>query len=134
MSLVLDTHVLVWLIDGNDRLGQASRQLIDITWQSDLISVSAITFWEIALLQEKGRIELPEPVVDWRQHVLDEGVTEVPVSGDIGIASVMLRDFHSDPADRIIITTAMMNSAQLVTADASILSWSGDLIRHNASF
>jgi PIN domain nuclease of toxin-antitoxin system len=133
MPLVLDTHVLVWLIDGNDRLGNASRQLIDITWQSDLISVSAITFWEIALLQEKGRIELPEPVVDWRQHVLDEGVTEVPVSGDIGIASVMLRDFHSDPADRIITATAIMTSAQLVTADTNILSWTGDLKRHNAS-
>jgi PIN domain nuclease of toxin-antitoxin system len=45
----------------------------------------------------------------------------------------MLRDFHSDPADRIITATAIMISAQLVTADASILSWTGDLNRHNAS-
>jgi hypothetical protein len=54
MSLVLDTHALVWLIDGNDRLGQDTRQPIDTTWQSDLVTVSAITFWELALLQDWG--------------------------------------------------------------------------------
>ena len=60
-------------------------------------------------------------------------MVEIPVSGDIGIAAVNLRNFHRDPADRIITATTLIYSAQLITADTAILSWSGDLDRHNAS-
>ena len=133
MPLILDTHTLVWFMNGIDDLGQDSRQLIETTSENDFVAVSAITFWELAMLQERNRIQLPLPIADWRQHVLDDGVTEIPVSGDIGIAAVNLRDFHPDPADRIITATALIYSAQLITADMGILSWSGSLDRHNAS-
>ncbi len=56
MPLVLDTHVLFWLINGDDRLGQDSLQLIETTRQNDLVTVSAITFWELPLLQARNRI------------------------------------------------------------------------------
>ena len=133
MPLVLDTHALVWFMNGDDHLGQESQQLIETTSLNDLVTVSAITFWELALLQQRNRIELPLPIVDWRQQVLDDGVTEIPISGDIGIMSVLLEDFHPDPADRIITATAIITAAQLVTADTSILSWTGNLTRRNAS-
>ena len=133
MSVLLDTHVLLWLIDGDERLGQQSKQLVESALHDSLVFTSAITFWEIALLRDRGRISLSSPVETWRQNVLNSGVVEIPVSGDIGIAAVNLRNFHRDPADRIITATTLIYSAQLITADAAILSWSGDLDRHNAS-
>ena len=51
MDILLDTHVLVWLIDGNERLGQQSRQLVDTALGDELVVISAITFWEIAMLE-----------------------------------------------------------------------------------
>ncbi|HEU0021393.1 MAG TPA: type II toxin-antitoxin system VapC family toxin [Dehalococcoidia bacterium] len=133
MPLVLDTHTLFWFVNGFEQLGPTSRQLIEDTSRNDMVAVSAITFWELALLQERNRIELPYPVGQWRQRVPADGVTEIPVTGDIGIAAVMLKEFHSDPADRIITATAIMTSSRLVTADQGILSWTGELSRHNAS-
>ena len=133
MPILLDTHTLVWLIDGNERLGQQSRQLVDTALRDDIVTTSAISFWEIAMLEERGRLALSLPVEDWRQRVLDAGVVEIPISGDIGIAAVKLKDFHSDPADRIITATAIINSAQLLTADTNILAWNGNLDRHDAS-
>lgn len=133
MLVLLDTHTLIWLIDGNERMGQDSRELIDTAFQDDIVAISAISFWEIAMLVERGRLSLTVPVEDWRQRVLEAGVIEIPVSGEIGIAAVNLSNFHSDPADRIITATAIINSAQLITADTRILSWKGDLERRDAS-
>lgn len=133
MLILLDTHTLVWLIDGNKRMGQGSRKLIDAAFQDDVVATSAISFWEIAMLVERGRLALTMPVKDWRRRVLEAGVLEIPVSGEIGIAAVDLKNFHPDPADRIITATAIINSAQLLTADTLILSWNGSLERHDAS-
>ena len=56
--IVLDTHVLIWAVDGDSRLGTAARVLIEETAQTDCVAVSAITPWEIALLAERGRLRL----------------------------------------------------------------------------
>ena len=78
------------------------------------------------MLREKGRIEYPDDVSRWRLEQLSQGLIEVPVDGEIGIRANELTDFHADPADRIIVATAM-NGHQLVTADRCILEWSGGL-------
>ena len=67
----------------------------------------------------------------WRMDLLKEGLIEIPVDGDIGIRANALPDFHSDPADRIIVATAM-SGHRLVTADERILSWDGSLARLDA--
>jgi PIN domain nuclease of toxin-antitoxin system len=64
--------------------------------------------------------------------VLALGVTEVPLTGDIGIDAVDLDGFRNDPADRIIMATARKLRATLVTADEPILRWAGDLDRLDA--
>jgi len=68
----------------------------------------------------------------WRQDLLSLGLIEIPVDGDIGIVAVHLENLHSDPADRLIIATALLRSAVLVTADQRILDWPGKLERINA--
>jgi len=69
---------------------------------------------------------LPEDVGMWRREQIDQGIAEIPVDGDIGIRAADLRGFHGDPADRIIVATAL-GGHRLATADRRILEWSGEL-------
>ncbi len=130
--MVLDTHVVLWLRLGETRLGMDTRAAIDRAWQRGEICVSAVSFWEVALLKDKGRIRFPEDVGLWRREQLEQGVIEIPVDGEIGIRAAVLADFPRDPADRIIVATALVGSHQLVTADQRILDWPGPLNRLDA--
>ena len=129
--IILDTHAVLWLRAGDARLGNVSREDIQRAWEGDELAVSSISFWEMAMLREKGRINYPDDVGLWRREQLEQGLVEIPVDGEIGIRACGLGDFHADPADRIIVSTAL-GGHRLVTADERILAWSGDLNRLDA--
>ena len=93
------------------------------------VGVSVVTFWEVALLSSKGRIAINRHPAVWRSDVLDLGIREFVLNGDIAIRSALLVDAHRDPADRFIMATAQFHQATLVTADHKILDWSGALSR-----
>ena len=124
---LLDTHVLVWLMEGQKDLGKNARSAADQALAQNDLFVSAITFWEITMLAFKGRLRLNQPPEAWRRDILKLGLAEIPVCGEIGIAAATLPDFHADPADRIIAATASLKNAVLITADARILRWGGPL-------
>ena len=130
--ILLDTHTLIWLTEGHPRLGGQARRLADDAFGADRLAVSAISFWETAMLHQRNRISLVQPVDFWRLRLLEAGLLEIPVCGEIGIAAARLVDHHPDPADRIITATAALNQATLITADERILVWSGALDRHDA--
>ena len=129
--MLLDTHVLLWLRLGDARLGTGARIEIDRAWQVGQVGVSAISFWEVAMLKDKGRIRFPEDVALWRREQLKQGMVEIAVDGEIGIRAVGLADFHADPADRLIVATALQGH-RLVTADQRILDWLGEVGRVDA--
>lgn len=127
-----DTHTLIWLWTGDGHLGSSARQVVDGALQDGELAVSAMSFWEVAMLRGKGRLDFPEDVAAWRREILGQGVMEIAVDGEIGIRANELADFHADPADRIIVATAL-NGHQLVTADRRILDWTGELRRLDAT-
>lgn len=129
--ILLDTHVLVWSRSGAPRLGPQCRALITEALRAEALAVSAFSFWELALLREKGRLALLGDIAAWRARLLDQGLNEVPVDGEIGIRANALEGFHSDPADRIIVATAL-GGHRLLTADRRILAWGGSLDRQDA--
>ena len=129
--LIVDTHALLWSRRRSSPMGPGSMEEIDAAWQADNLAVSAFTFWEVAMLRAKDRLDSPSDVATWRRELLGQGLIEVPMDGDIGIRANTLADFHADPADRIIVATAM-NGHRLVTADERILSWAGNLDRRDA--
>lgn len=129
--ILLDTQVLVWLRSGNSRLGSQAGNAIELSWASGEVAVSAISFWEVAMLHDKKRLNLLQDIGNWRKSLMEEGLVEIAVDGEIGIRSVNLADFHGDPADRIIVATAL-GGHQLVTADGKILGWPGPLSRLDA--
>ena len=128
---LLDTHVLIWLRLDDSRLGPVARAIADQAWQRGEAAVSAITFWEIAMRHAKSRIELPTDPRTFRETLLNSGLTEIPVDGALGVRAGLLPDLHGDPADRIIVATAL-DGHRLVTADRRILNWSGRLDRIDA--
>ncbi len=128
--VLLDTHVLIWLMEGDPGLGRQARALADDALGADRLGVSDITFWETAMLAQYGRIGLTMPVAAWRRAVLDLGIAEIAVSGDI--AAVSLDGLHGDPVDRMICATAILRQAVLLSADERIIGWPGTLSRHDA--
>ena len=83
------------------------------------------------MLRARDRIAYPGEVSQWRLEMLSQGLIKIPVDGEIGIRASALPEFHPDPADRIIVATAL-GGHQLVTADERILSWRGNLSRMDA--
>ena len=130
--ILLDTHALVWLAEGNPRLGQHSRSMIDQALKSKELYISSISFWEIAMLVEKKRLTMQMSVELWRKSLIANGLQEIPLTGNIAIQSALLIDFHGDPADRMIVSTALESTAMLCTADTKILRWEQALHRLNA--
>jgi PIN domain nuclease of toxin-antitoxin system len=130
--ILLDTHVLVWFAEDNPRLGRRATRLTDAALAHDEVHVSAISFWEIAMLADRQRLTFLVSPAALRRSVLQQGVRERVVNGAVGIAAAQLADFHGDPGDRLIVASALSLDATLVTADRLILTWPGALKRHNA--
>ena len=130
--ILLDTHVLLWLDSADPRLGTEAREAIDEAHRAGELAVSAISFWETAMLIEKGRLKLDMPVHVWRQDLLSAGLREIAVDGEIGITAATLQGFHGDPADRLITSTALVRGDRLLTADGKILDWEGVVQRQDA--
>ena len=120
--ILLDTHVLVWLDEANPRLGAGAIEQINIAFQAGNAMVSAISFWEVSMLVRKGRIRLDMDLAVWRNDFMEQGLIELPVTGEIGIMAAALEQFHGDPADRLIAATALQHSLTLITADEKLLS------------
>jgi PIN domain nuclease of toxin-antitoxin system len=131
VSVLLDTHVAIWLATADDSLGKRSRTLIDVAVQKGTAKISAISFWEIALLIERGRLKTMLPAEELRSRLLQSGIAEVSLSGEIALHSTRLA-LHSDPADRFIAATAVSEGATLVTADDRLLQWKHAVKRQNA--
>ncbi|MFY9829870.1 MAG: type II toxin-antitoxin system VapC family toxin [Rhodoplanes sp.] len=131
--ILLDTHALVWLANDDPALGEQSCSMALAARAESRLAISAISFWEIALLAAKGRLELRDQPAKLRAQLLDAGIVELPLTGDIALLAVGIPDLPSDPADRFIAATAMTHDATLVTADARLLRWRSEVRRQNAA-
>ena len=130
--IVLDTHTLLWMDRNDEALGVLSRRRIEDAWRTEGIALSAISFWEVAMLAQRGRVILPVAIEVWRADLLQAGVQEIPIDGRIALLATSLQNLHRDPADRFIVATAMLHRALLLTADSKILEWPADLSRQDA--
>ncbi len=123
--IVLDTHVWVWWLSGIEPISRrASRLIADAVAQKG-IYVSSISVWEVAHLVARGRLKLTVAVADWlaKSESLPF-VNFIPVDNTIALKSVQLPEpLHRDPADRIIIATAITLGFPLATKDGRIANY-----------
>ena len=130
--MLLDTHVLLWHEQGDRRLGPKTRRAVERALPESGLAISAISFWEIGMRIQKGQLEFLLDLDAWRRELLDQGLVEIPADGVIAARAGLLADMYGDPADRLIVATALQGR-RLVTADRRILEWPGRLSRLNAT-
>jgi PIN domain nuclease of toxin-antitoxin system len=123
--LLLDTHAWLWLVAGSADLSTEARLTIDEAAAAGTLRIAAISLWEIALLASRGRIVLGKSIGLWLDEALaDPGPAIDPLTPQIAIESYALPDvFHRDPADRLIVATARVANATLMTRDQRILDY-----------
>jgi PIN domain nuclease of toxin-antitoxin system len=123
--IVLDTHAWIWFISNPDLLSKRAKKAVNAAVEDKSILISSISAWELALLVTKKRIKLTLDVTDWiaKSESLPF-IQSVPVTNSIAVKSVNLPlPLHPDPADRIIIATALSVGAPLVTKDKKLLGY-----------
>ncbi len=123
MKALLDTHVLLWWLDDRDRLSAAQRNIVNTVDSKSPLLVSDISLWEVAMLHNLGRIRLVIPLREW----LDKAAAP-PLVRRHGISPAIAAEvaalpasFHRDPADRILVATARVFGATLLTHDQRII-------------
>lgn len=116
--ILLDTHAWLWWLDDPDRLSSPARQAIDDAVADDAVHISAISAWEVAMLIQKGRLDIGRSADDL---VAATGalafVHFVDVDPRVAVRSVTVDLPQPDPADRLIAATADFLGLALVTAD-----------------
>ncbi len=115
MRYLLDTCALIWLgMGGGDLSADAKRRIV----VASSLHYSSISVWEIARLQKEGKIVIPVDAEDFFADLAElYGLSAIPPNDEIMLRSANLPDFHKDPADRIIIATALIGGMPIVTGD-----------------
>lgn len=125
--IVIDTHALVWFIQGDPRLSDGALTAIVDAAAGDGVAIPSIMTWEVAMLLAKERLVLPLPAHGWFDQVLGiDGFFLAELTQAIGIDAGMLPAIHGDPADRLMIATARDYDCPLLTADGRILEYAAE--------
>ncbi|WP_395713429.1 type II toxin-antitoxin system VapC family toxin [Reyranella sp.] len=132
MTLLLDTHTILWMTEQVTKLGRVARRSCDDALAARELAIPVIAFYEAGRLLKRGRVEGPPTVREWRQRLLSFGVKEVAMSSEVAVLASELDDLHGDPIDRVIVATAIVEGAVLLTADRPILDWPGSMRRQDA--
>lgn len=128
MKTICDTHTVLFWANEPKRLSQRASSVIDRGRHDGNLAISDISFWEMALLHERGRLQLPETITaaDYMNRMIEALRLEVlPILPEIAIGSRSSQFQHGDPADRIIAATAIYHRAPLVTADQRLRTLAG---------
>jgi PIN domain nuclease of toxin-antitoxin system len=125
--LLLDTHCWLWAQLGLvQRLSRSALAAIRNAESEGSLRVSVISVWELAMLEKRGRLALPMNIRTWIEQALSKpGVSVAPLTPEIAIESVHLPgDLHGDPADRMLVATARVLGATLLTKDDRLIRYS----------
>ncbi len=124
-SLLLDTHVWIWLMLANAELAIGERNVINRAAASGRLRIAAISVWEAALLASRGRVAVGRPLGQWlTEAVSAPGLSIEPLLPQVAVEACSLPEsFHRDPADRLIVATARVSNSALMTRDRRILDY-----------
>lgn len=118
MSLLLDTHAALWLVQGDSRLGNAARTRIERAPRSELF-ISDLLMLELAMLIKKGRVTVKAEPTAFLDR-LARCFQVVPLDSTIAVRAMDLPLPDGDPFDRVFVATALGLDAELVTRDGAI--------------
>lgn len=123
MSLLLDTHVLLWWLDGSQLDEATVERIAD---PGELVVVSAASIWEAAIKAALGKLDVPEDLAD---AVVDEGFEPLPIAFEHAARAGALPPHHRDPFDRMLIAQAMVEDLTVLTHDPAFGPYGVKLLR-----
>lgn len=119
--VVADTHALVWQLNADAKMGKRARARLEKALVHEELCVSAVTFWEISLLVSRDRLRLDTTAARFRWRVLEMGIRELAIGGEVALRAAALAPILVDPADCFIAATALAHGASVMTGDSRIL-------------
>jgi PIN domain nuclease of toxin-antitoxin system len=123
-KLLLDTHIFLWVVTADKKLGRKTKRLLE---KADTeIWLSPITLWECLMLDRAGRVRLEPTPLRWvRDAIAEYPFREAPLNHEVALETRSISLEHEDPADRFLAATAAVYSLTLLTADERLLEGSG---------
>lgn len=118
MTLLLDTHVFLWWLVDDPRLGEAARTAI--ADPETIAFVSAATAWEIAVKRALGKLGAPGSIAAW---IDDGGFQQLPITVGHAIRSAELEPLHRDPFDRLLVAQAERDGLTIVSGDERLAAY-----------
>lgn len=121
--ILLDTHVLVWLVSDSSRLSRTAVRELRKAERNGELAISSITLWELALLFQRGRLRASGSIESSIRTILEKSRVEViEITPEIAALTTTFPDtYPKDPADRMIGATARAHGLTLITQDERIL-------------
>ena len=114
-TVILDSHVVHWWTA--EELSRLSRRALRTIEHADSLLVASITWWELAWLVRSGRIRIERPLRSWLDGLAQTFGTLELTPAIAETAASLGRTFPNDPADRVILATAMETGYRLITKD-----------------
>lgn len=126
MQLLLDTHLLLWAAEGGKRIPGKLRKLISNEDHALFFSVASL--WEIAIKANLGRPDFTLDASVFRRLLIDNGYTELAISGSHVIGAGSLPPLHRDPFDRLLVAQAISEGFTLLTSDSAFEGYPGNIL------
>jgi PIN domain nuclease of toxin-antitoxin system len=125
MRLLLDTHIVLWCLEGSDDLPGEAKQLIS---SADAVYASAVNIWEIIIKISTGKLRLHMDPHDLIQTMTDSGFEMLSIKPEHALKLIDLDTIHRDPFDRILIAQSFVEPLHLVTCDSVVAKYGGNVI------
>lgn len=126
MNHLLDTHTLIWFINGDKEISEKAKRAIENPEGSNFVSIASL--WEIAIKVSLGKLELTVPYKSLAQQLDSNGFQVLPITFEDTILISKLPFLHRDPFDRILIAQVKNNKLKVITKDPHFNSYEIDVI------
>ena len=120
MRLLLDAHILLWIVSGHERLDSTTRRRLA---EADAIYVSAVTIWEIAIKRALGKLDVDIGAL--LDRMKQDGLVQLPIVYLHGVVAAALPSHHRDPFDRMLLAQAHVECLKLISVDSTLRNYDG---------
>jgi len=121
MNYLLDTHTLIWFLNGDSELSVKSRMIIEDPENNKFVSIASI--WEIAIKISLNKFKFEKGFKKFLELIERNGFEIMPISVEHALAVSSLKFIHRDPFDRVIVSQALTDNMTIVTKDKTIVKY-----------
>ena len=118
MDILLDTHTLIWFLNGDKKLSHKVRECIETPFNLKFVSIASI--WEIAIKISLNKFRFPKGFNNFLEMVDDNGFDILPISFEHTLTVSSLDFIHKDPFDRLLIAQSICDNLTIATKDSFI--------------